>query len=349
MLQAMKIKITSWLKQRVAAICTKLERKILSNKLLKCKVVYGPVRSRRLGLVLGINNVKSKTCSYNCIYCPSGKTSCCSVSTNSCLSPYELYISVNNKLEEIRKSGKQIDYILFAGSGAPSLDVNLSKEISLLREFGYKIAVFTNSSLLWNDNIQENLMFADYVSLKIDTVNEETWLKINRPHQRLRYDLILDSIKQFSKRYRGTLITETTLIKNVNDSAEEIEQLSEYLNGINRSASYFMTPMFPTSESYAVAPDAETLIDLSALIKEKIEDSVVLCSPEIEEFYVTDDFENEFMGLLALHPVNKEAVKTFVKDNGNLKKLNELITNHSINEVIHNGKIFFAMVEQPEA
>lgn len=58
-------------------------------------------------------------------------------------------------------------------------------------------------------------MYADYVSLKVDTVNEETWLKINRPHQRLRYNLILSGIEQFSKRYKGKLTTETMLIKTL--------------------------------------------------------------------------------------------------------------------------------------
>lgn len=133
-----------------------LEKSILSNKSLECKVVFGPVRSRRLGYVLGINNIKQRACSYNCIYCPSGKTSFCSVYTNYCLSPYELHLSVKTKLEELKKNDKKNDYIIFAGSSEHTLDSSLSKEILLFREFGYKIAVITNSSLLWNYNIQEN-------------------------------------------------------------------------------------------------------------------------------------------------------------------------------------------------
>ena len=155
--------IINWIKSKLESICLSLEKSVLKNKSLKCKVVFGPVRSRRLGLVLGINNVKPNVCSYDCIYCPSGKTNCCSICTNNCLSPYELHLSVKNKLQEIIKIGKKIDYILFAGSGDPALDSSLSKEISILREFGYKIAVFTNSALLWNENIQESLMFADFL------------------------------------------------------------------------------------------------------------------------------------------------------------------------------------------
>jgi wyosine [tRNA(Phe)-imidazoG37] synthetase (radical SAM superfamily) len=135
----MRKEIGFWFKQKVDAFCQKLERNILADKSLKCKVVFGPVRSRRLGNVLGINNVKLKVCSYNCIYCPSGKTTCCSICTNYCLSPYELHLSVKNKLKELNESKKNIEYIVFAGSGEPTLDSSLSKEIMLLREFGYGI------------------------------------------------------------------------------------------------------------------------------------------------------------------------------------------------------------------
>lgn len=341
----MNNRIQNWLRSKFESICKKLEKSVLSNKSLKCKVVFGPVRSRRLGLVLGINNLKPNVCSYDCIYCPSGKTSCCSICTNNCLSPYELYISVKNKLEEIIKYGKKIDYILFAGSGDPALDSSLAKEISILREFGYKIAVFTNSALLWNENIQENLMFADYVSLKIDTVNEDNWLKINRPHQRLRYDLILKGIEQFSQKFKGQLTTETTLIKNINDSSEEIEKLGKFLNSIKRKMSYFMTPMFPPAENYAVSPDAETLKKLSTIITEKVSNSMLLCCPEKEEFFATDDFETELLGLLALHPVNEEAVATFVKANKKTEKLNEMLSNKILKQIEFNGKKYFTLIE----
>ncbi|MBZ0201096.1 MAG: radical SAM protein [Ignavibacteriaceae bacterium] len=338
----MKNKFVLWFKQRVNTLCTKLERSILSNKSLKCKVVFGPVHSRRLGYVVGINNIKAKTCSYNCIYCPSGKKNCCSVCSSNCLSPFELYISVNNKLKEFERSGKKIDYIAFAGSGEPTLASNLSKQILLVREFGYKIAVFTNSSLLWNENIQENLMFADYVSVKIDAISETVWEKINRPHQRLSHSRILEGIQNFSKKFRGTLTTETTLIKNINDSDEEVGLIAEFINSIKHDRAYFMTPIFPPSEDYAIAPDDETLKHLSELIKGKITDSTMLCRPAKEEFYATDDFENELMGLLALHPVSKDAVKNFAKGNEALKKLDYLIENRIIKEIDHQGKKYFA-------
>ena len=339
----MQEEFRSWINRIVSTFSARLEKNIAANKSLKCKVVFGPVVSRRLGRIIGINNIKPGVCSYDCVYCPSGKTNFCSVCTNYCLSPYQLHLSVKTKLEELESDNQKIDFIVFAGSGEPTLDSGLSKEISLLREFGFEIAVFTNSSLLWNTNVRESLLFADLVSLKIDTVKEETWLKMNRPHRRLDYNIILDGIKQFSKKFKGRLVTETMLIKNINDNADEIEHLSKYLNVLNHSASYFLVPMYPPAVNYAVSPEPETLSMLSPVIKEKIPNSVLLCCPEKEEFYATDDFEGELLGLLSIHPVNVDAVKHFIKGNGEEKILNDLIEKQMIKVIEYRGKKYFTI------
>lgn len=339
----METGITNWLKDKRDLICAKLEKSILSNKSLKCGVVYGPVRSRRLGLVLGINNLKQKTCSYNCVYCPSGKTTLCSVCSNYCLSQYELYISVKTKLDELKREGIKIDYILFDGSGEPTLDSSLLQEIILLRDFGCKIAVFTNSSLLWNYNIQETLMSADYVSVKVDTAIEETWVRINRPHRRLSYDVILAGIREFSKKYKGILTTDTMLIEGYNDSDLEIEKLTDYIKTINAEKHYFQTMIYPTMQSNVKSPSQEKMERITVKIKEQVPNSVMLCCPETNEFFVTDDFKNELLGLLELHPVSEEAVINYAVVNKSIKGLNELLENGKIKEVFHNYKKFYVI------
>ena len=259
------------------------------------------------------------------------------------LSPYKLYVSVKNKLSELKSYDKKIDYILFAGSGDPCIDSNLSREIFMLRELGYKIAVYTNTSLLWNYNVQENLMFADYVSLKIDTVNEDTWLKINRPHRRLRYDLILKGIEEFSKRYKGMLTTETTLIKNINDNEEEIKKLGDFFKIIKSKTSYFMKSIYPPAYNYAISIDAKSLSNVSKIINGNVANSVLLNGANNEELFITDDFENELLGLLAIHPIKEDAINNYAIKNQNVEKLNELLSNKIIKQIDFKGGKYFSL------
>jgi wyosine [tRNA(Phe)-imidazoG37] synthetase (radical SAM superfamily) len=259
------------------------------------------------------------------------------------LSPYELFSVVRNKLQLLNEQHIPIDYISFVPNGEPTLDCSLSKEIRLLRDFGYKIAVFTNSSLLWNDNVKEDLLFADYVSVKIDTVNEATWNTINRPHSRLRFHSILNGIMDFSKSYHGVLTTETMLVKNINDNLEELEGLSGYLSDLKRRKSYFAIPVRPPAEVYATAPDIHTLSEISCFVKNKIVDSEMLCLSEGNDFKGAGNIiEEELLGIMSVHPMTEESVEKFVKNKGgDPGTLKYMIDNKLITEINFDGKIFY--------
>jgi wyosine [tRNA(Phe)-imidazoG37] synthetase (radical SAM superfamily) len=185
-------------------------------------VVFGSIPSRRLGRSLGINNVSYKYCTYSCIYCQLGLTSCLTTLSRNFYAPDDIAQETENKLEELKKSDEKADYITFVPDGEPTLDINLGATIEKLKKFEIKLAIITNSSVLFENNIRNVLMLADWVSLKIDAVEPEIWRKINRPHGCLNLDFILNGIKDFASSYRGVLVTETMLVKGINDSNESI-------------------------------------------------------------------------------------------------------------------------------
>ena len=145
-------------------------------------IVFGPIPSRRLGRSLGINNIPPKVCSYSCIYCQIGATDSMSIKRNEYFSPKDILIEVSEKVKQLQSTGERIDYLTFVPDGEPTLDINLGKTIDLLKPLGIKIAVITNSSLLWDEEVQKDLFKADWVSVKIDTVDEKIWHKIDRPN-----------------------------------------------------------------------------------------------------------------------------------------------------------------------
>lgn len=194
--------------------------------------VFGPVPSRRLGQSLGINNIPPKTCSYSCIYCQIGRTNCMQITRSSFYKPEVLLLETKTKLAALKNTNKKIDFISFVPDGEPTLDKNLGTEICLLKQFGIKIAVITNASLLWMDSVKSDLMHADWVSIKIDTVDNDIWHKIDRPHGCLDIEKNLTGIKDFTKHFNGTLVTETMLLKNKNDAQENIKQIGAFLSQI---------------------------------------------------------------------------------------------------------------------
>ena len=336
-------KIKSFLREKASSLCEKLENSVIAHSALKGSVIFGPVPSRRLGFSLGINTIKCKVCTYDCIYCQVGRTNCCSTCSDTFLTQYELFCFVKKKLEKLEKEGVKIDYLSFVPSGEPTVDSNLGKKILLLREFGYKIAVFTNASLLWKSSVKENLMFTDYVSVKIDTVTDDTWRKINRPHTRLRLNTILNGISDFSKIYKGKLTTETMLVKNFNDNIEEIEQVINFIKTIKRSNSYFTIPTRPPAEEFQALPDGQTLTKLSQYIKENIPDSEALFFPESNDFKAAGKTEDEILGITRIHPMREESIKKLIREMGaNDETLNNMINKGLLLKRIYQNKIFYS-------
>ncbi|OYT26614.1 MAG: hypothetical protein B6V02_01360 [Thermoprotei archaeon ex4572_64] len=171
-----------------------------TSPLVQYRYVFGPVKSRRLGLSLGINNVNYKACTYSCIYCQIGKTTRLTIDREKFYNIDDVYLEVL----EVTKRNVKLDYITFVPDGEPTLDVQLGELAEKLRDFEKPLAILTNSSLLWKSDVIDDLEKFDYVSLKIDTVHENTWRRINRPHSALKFENILDSIERFSKTFNKT-------------------------------------------------------------------------------------------------------------------------------------------------
>jgi wyosine [tRNA(Phe)-imidazoG37] synthetase (radical SAM superfamily) len=131
-------------------------------------IAFGPVPSRRLGRSLGINNIPPKVCSYSCVYCQLGRTLKMQVERQAFHLPEEILVAVQKKVNSVKAAGESIDYLTFVPDGEPSLDINLGHAIELLRPLGLPIAVITNASLIWREDVRTDLRKADWVSLKVD-------------------------------------------------------------------------------------------------------------------------------------------------------------------------------------
>ena len=181
-------------------------------------LTFGPIPSRRLGRSLGINNIPPKSCSYSCVYCQVGPTGQREIEPRPFYEPGEILAAVEQRLEEAALAGEGVDYLTFVPDGEPTLDIHLGETIARLKPLGVKIAVISNASLLWREEVRERLLEADWLSVKIDTVDEILWRRINQPHEALRLPRILDGIRQMAREFPGELTTETMLVDGINDS-----------------------------------------------------------------------------------------------------------------------------------
>jgi wyosine [tRNA(Phe)-imidazoG37] synthetase (radical SAM superfamily) len=104
--------------------------------------------------------------------------------------PEDIIKSVNFKIEQARIKSEPIDYLTFVSDGEPTLDYSLGKEIEALKSSGKKVAVITNASLIWREDVRKDLQKSDWISLKIDAISEHIWRKVDRPHKSLNLNSI---------------------------------------------------------------------------------------------------------------------------------------------------------------
>ena len=196
------------------------------------KHVFGPVPSRRLGVSLGVDLVVSKSCNLNCIFCECGATKKIQLKR-------QRFKDMNEILDEIQSVLKVIkpDYITFSGSGEPTLSLdlgNISKAIKEDLKYKGKICLITNSLLLADKQVINELEYIDLIIPTLNTLKQDIFEKIVRPDYRTSVDEIRKGfINLNNSNYKGKIWIEIFILENINDSNENFIEIANFLNSEN--------------------------------------------------------------------------------------------------------------------
>lgn len=305
-------------------------------------ILFGPIPSRRLGRSLGINNIPPKTCTYSCIYCQIGKTNSMAIHRQAFFSPDEILNEASERISTLRERGEVVDYLTFVPDGEPTLDIHLGETIEKLKVFGIKVAVITNSSLIWDRSVRSDLMKADWVSLKIDSTDEETWKRIDRPFGTLKLEDIQNGASDFSRTFKGTLVTETMLVKGINDSTHILQQVSSFVASLHPFKAYILVPTRPPAEAWVQAPDEERLNIAYQIFSERVDSVELLAYYEGTNFTLTGDVEKDLLDILAVHPMSHEAVREFIDKSGSgWNLMDRLMAGQIVKQVEYSGRLYY--------
>ncbi len=221
--------------------------------------IFGPVPSRRLGRSLGVDLVPFKTCTYDCIYCQLGQTTCKTLERKE-------WVSLDGVLEQLReKLSSKPDYITLSGSGEPTLYSRIDELIDQIKAMtDVPVAVLTNGSLLWQADVRRQLMKADLVIPSLDGGDETMFQLANRPHEQIAFEQMLSGLIQFRREFRGTYWLEVFVLGNYSALPEEFDKLSDYVELIQPDRIQLNTVTRPPAEQCAVGVSAQCLRDLAA-------------------------------------------------------------------------------------
>ena len=305
-------------------------------------IAFGPVPSRRLGRSIGINNIPPKVCTYSCVYCQVGRTHTLQVERCPFFEPEGIFKSVSKQVKKAGKKDESIDYLTFVSDGEPTLDVNLGDEIDLLKPMGIKIAIITNASLISREDIREDLMKADWVSLKFDSILKRSWRKINRPHRDLELDLILKGMLDFSKIFRGKLVTETMLVQGISIDTDILQEMADFLTRLNPAEAFLAIPTRPPAESWVGPPEPKDINVAFQVFHEKLDQVEYLIGYEGNAFAFTGNVEEDLLSITSVHPMRESAVREFLKKAGaDWSVVHQLTAQSKLVETAYEGQKFY--------
>lgn len=311
---------------------------------MESKIVFGPVPSRRLGQSMGVNNIPPKICSYSCVYCQIGKTKNFSVERQEFYPVEKIINEVRSTLARLRKNKEKVDFLSFVPDGEPTLDVNLGKEIDELKKLSeIRIAVITNASLMWREDVRQDLGKADLVSIKVDTAGSKAvWQKINRPSPELDFNTILNGIRKFAAGFKGKLLTETLLVKDVNDGEEEVRKTAEFLSGIKPDVAFIGIATRPPAEKWVLPPDEEKVTRAYQIFTECGLTVELITGGEEGNFGFTGSVENDILNIVSVHPMSKEQVEDFLKKaDGSWDVVERMLKEKKIKEIKYRGRKYY--------
>ena len=196
--------------------------------------IFGPIKSRRLGISLGINLLPGdgKVCTFDCIYCECG--------FNTDHKPHsrfpsreEVATALEKKLREMQTEGAMPDVLTFAGNGEPTIHPRfgeiINDTIALRDRFcpGAKVSVLSNSTQIMKPEVFEALLKVDNNILKLDTIDPEYIKTVDRPTGRYDINTILERMKAFN----GKVVVQTMFLKGSVDGKD-----------INNTGDYYVKP-----------------------------------------------------------------------------------------------------------
>jgi wyosine [tRNA(Phe)-imidazoG37] synthetase (radical SAM superfamily) len=304
--------------------------------------VYGPVPSRRLGRSLGIDLVPFKTCTYDCLYCQLGRT------TNKTVDRRE-YVSVDAVMEELKRelaAGVPPDAITLSGSGEPTLHDAIGNLVEKIKSMAnIPLAVLTNGSLLWMDDVQDALMAADLVLPSLDAGDEYTFRYVNRPHENISLERVVSGIAAFTRRFPGEVWLEVFLLAGVTGITSEARKIAALAKHIGPARVQLNTVSRPPAEEFAHPLAADRMLDLKHLFPRRTElvGGASIRGVPIPAF--RDARVEEILDLLGRRPctVSDLATGLGIPATEALKFLNALIAAGAVTTVVLGERRFYIL------
>ncbi|MCX5694397.1 MAG: radical SAM protein [Candidatus Omnitrophica bacterium] len=236
------------------------------------RYIYGPIKSRRLGLSLGLSLTLDKVCDLDCIYCQWGSVGKTVLERKEYVKAEEIIQELKSWMQNHPQETQELKFVTLSGLGEPTLNTCIGDLIDQVRNVtGLNIAVITNSTLLGDPAVRKGVLKADLIVPSLDAVNQEMFNKIDRPHTGIKLNEIINGLIALRKEFRGKIWLEVMFIAGINDGPRHIEELNKVIQRINPDKIQLNSPVRSTAEKDVFPVEKAKLEKIKMILGDKAE------------------------------------------------------------------------------
>jgi len=234
--------------------------------------IYGPIKSRRLGLSLGLSLSPNKICDLDCIYCQWGSVGSTVFERREYVKSEDIITELKFWIQNNPKEFKELKFITLSGLGEPTLNTCIGGLIDQAKALaGAKIAIITNSTLLGDSLVRKQILKADLIVPSLDTVDSEIFKKIDRPNPNIKLNEIIDGLIALRKEFSGKIWLEIMLVAGINDDLQHIERLKQVIQRINPDKIQLNSPVRKPAENGVFPVERNKLEKIKEILGDKAE------------------------------------------------------------------------------
>jgi len=309
------------------------------------KLIFGPVKSRRLGRSLGLELVPKKVCSMDCVYCEVGRTTDLTLKRGE----YYPWEKIEEAILSASKIQERFDVFTFTGSGEPTLNSFFEEAVKLAKKFIKKpLALLTNSSLLWVESVRKAVCEFDIVLPSLDAGIEEVFLRVNQPCKELSLKMIIEGLEALCKEKKRGVWIEVLLVKGINDDLENLKAIKEILKKLSPEKVQLNTVVRPGALSGISPLSYEELRKVAEFLGENAE--VVVDSASIDRFKKLVEkginrkrLEEELIEYIKRRPATFEELLSALETEEKALSLviDALLKENKIQKKLHENKTYY--------
>jgi wyosine [tRNA(Phe)-imidazoG37] synthetase (radical SAM superfamily) len=296
-------------------------------------IIFGPIPSRRFGISLGVDlSPDTKQCNFDCLYCE--------LKPAKTIDKMNTFPSVDEVLEAIQNSFEKhpkIDVITITANGEPTLYPKLDELITQINKIkkDTKTLILSNGSTIYKQEVFNALLKFDTVKLSLDCVSEKCFKKLDRIHENIDIEKIVESMIEFRKVTQNSFVLEILFVKDLNDKQEEIELLYKAVKKINPHRVDIGTIDRPPA--YDVKPVSFETLESIAKSFENINVNIAYKNRPKQ---INTYSENEILSMLERRPLTLEDIDNMFDENSK-KELEKLVKLSKISLVDSAGLNFY--------